>query len=184
MRIRNKESDKAYHREYYIKNRKKALEESKRWREQNHEKKIAYDKKYSKEHRKEDNARKKKYNKEHPEKVKERGKRYRKLHPEKDHEYRRKHPEKIHLIDRKANLKSKFGISIQTYNDNLSAQNNCCAICGKHQDQQKRAFAVDHDHETGKTRGILCNICNLGIGRFKDDITLLQKAIDYLTKYK
>jgi hypothetical protein len=44
----------------------------------------------------------------------------------------------------------------------------------------KKALGVDHDHITGKVRGLLCNDCNLGIGHFKDNIEKLKLAIKYL----
>jgi len=57
-----------------------------------------------------------------------------------------------------------------------------CAICGN--PGGKKRLCVDHDHVTGKIRGILCDNCNVGIGRLKDDIGLLYRAIDYLEEYK
>ena len=57
-----------------------------------------------------------------------------------------------------------------------------CAICGAL--KGKRNHALDHDHKTGKFRGILCTACNLGLGMFRDDTRLLLLAIDYLNKYK
>ena len=62
------------------------------------------------------------------------------------------------------------------------AQNWCCAICGKHQDDQSKELSVDHCHSTGQVRGLLCGNCNRGIGWLKDDLELLEKAIEYLRK--
>lgn len=75
------------------------------------------------------------------------------------------------------------GIKNMTYDrylQMLESQNNCCAICGSHQDNFKRQLCVDHNHETGKARGLLCDACNGGIGKLKDSIELLEKAINYL----
>ena len=54
-------------------------------------------------------------------------------------------------------------------------QNHCCKICGN-----RSTLHVDHDHQTGKVRGLLCPPCNKGLGHFKDNVEILQKAIDYL----
>lgn len=63
----------------------------------------------------------------------------------------------------------------------LAAQGGTCAICGKECDIH-RNLAVDHDHESGKVRGLLCQNCNVGLGHFKDNPALLQQAIDYLRR--
>lgn len=62
----------------------------------------------------------------------------------------------------------------------FAAQAGCCAICGTHQDALKLTLAVDHNHDTGKVRGLLCNPCNAAIGRFKDSTSMLRAAIRYL----
>ena len=67
--------------------------------------------------------------------------------------------------------------------DLLLAQNESCAICGTAEwGGPHKKPNVDHDHATGKVRGILCASCNNGLGRFRDDPALLQAAITYLTK--
>lgn len=96
--------------------------------------------------------------------------------------YYRTPREKINKSYRKWILSSKFGISIDEYNNLLEIQNGVCAIC-KNFNKEKN-LAVDHDHETGKIRGLLCSRCNLGIGQFNDNIQLLSDAISYLENYK
>lgn len=62
------------------------------------------------------------------------------------------------------------------------AQNQCCAICTKHESQFKKRLAVDHNHKTGKVRGLLCYRCNkFLVGR--NTIESAKKIFDYLTKY-
>ena len=61
-------------------------------------------------------------------------------------------------------------------------QEGKCDICGKHQTKQKKKLAVDHDHDTGQVRGLLCNRCNLGISWFEDDPDWVVNAVDYLDK--
>lgn len=77
-------------------------------------------------------------------------------------------------------LQRNFGITVDEYDHMLHKQDNCCAICGKHQLEFKRRFDVDHNHETGEVRGLLCYDCNPGLGKFKDNPKLLRAAADYL----
>lgn len=63
------------------------------------------------------------------------------------------------------------------------AQNNSCAICGISNEELKKELNVDHNHETKKVRGLLCNNCNLGLGMFKDNTTHLSMAIEYLVTH-
>jgi len=81
-------------------------------------------------------------------------------------------------------LKSRYGIDIDEYNIIFSNQNGCCVICGIHQSILYNKLAVDHDHTTGKVRGLLCMNCNTAIGKFNDDIKLLEKAIEYLKRWE
>jgi hypothetical protein len=62
----------------------------------------------------------------------------------------------------------------------FNCQKGRCAICGIHQADLKRALCLDHDHKTGKVRGLLCYNCNFLIGNAKDNIGTLQRAIKYL----
>jgi hypothetical protein len=81
---------------------------------------------------------------------------------------------------RNTDLKRKFGITQEQYSLIFDTQNGCCKICGKHRDTFKRTLAVDHNHTTGKIRGLLCTDCNQGLGFFKDNIEILTEAINYL----
>jgi len=78
-------------------------------------------------------------------------------------------------------IKRKYSITKEQVDQMKLKQNNCCAIC-KNKETSKKAInlSIDHDHSSGKVRGLLCNNCNNGLGRFKDDCNLLQAAIDYL----
>ena len=80
-------------------------------------------------------------------------------------------------------LKSSFGISVDQYNDILLLQDNKCAICGRTEELDGKNFAVDHDHKTGKMRGILCKRCNLLLGKFENSTGNMEGAISYLQKY-
>lgn len=68
-----------------------------------------------------------------------------------------------------------------------AAQQGRCAICDvvmERKGRRRYSAHLDHDHGTGRVRGWLCSRCNLGIGGFEDDATLLQKAVNYLKAYK
>jgi hypothetical protein len=75
----------------------------------------------------------------------------------------------------------RHGMTRQQHDDLLREQKGCCAIC-------QRPFGktphVDHNHRTGKNRGLLCRACNHGIGNFEDNIKLLRSAIQYLRRHK
>lgn len=83
-----------------------------------------------------------------------------------------------------AAIKRKYGLEANTYIALLQKQNFKCAICNKKEVITNKTktwnLAIDHDHTNGKVRGLLCSQCNLGLGKFKDDITLLQRAVNYL----
>lgn len=81
-------------------------------------------------------------------------------------------------------LKRDYGISLEQYNQLLEQQEHKCNICGTHRDEFKKDLAVDHCHDTGIVRGLLCKNCNTGIGNFKDDIDIMKKAIEYIMRYK
>ena len=74
----------------------------------------------------------------------------------------------------------KYGITIEEYEILLAEQNGCCAICLVVTGSDGKRLSVDHNHETGEVRGLLCDNCNTGLGMFKDNPSLLAKAINYL----
>ena len=88
---------------------------------------------------------------------------------------------------RSYNLKHNFGITLQEYKRMAKQQRNLCAICGKSETgtngrwgKKTLQLAVDHDHNTGRVRGLLCRRCNQAIGKMDDNPELLDKAAAYL----
>lgn len=79
-------------------------------------------------------------------------------------------------------FKNKYNLSIDDYEKIVMSQNFACLICGRHQDELEQKLFVDHDHETGRVRGLLCSSCNSLLGYSKDNISILESAIEYLVK--
>lgn len=75
----------------------------------------------------------------------------------------------------------KHGMTAQEHDVLLKKQRNCCAIC---REKFRKTPHIDHSHTTKKNRGLLCDDCNLGLGRFKDNVRFLKLAIKYLKKYQ
>lgn len=81
---------------------------------------------------------------------------------------------------RASQLRRKYGLSLEDFDNLLARQNNSCAICSS----KEATWCVDHCHTTGEVRGILCSSCNKGLGMFKDDQTNLENAINYLNRVR
>lgn len=79
--------------------------------------------------------------------------------------WERKHPNHNYKLKRMSALKIEYGITLLEYDNLYQVQSGCCAICKIHQSVYKKTFHVDHNHETGKIRGLLCFSCNFRVGR-------------------
>lgn len=89
--------------------------------------------------------------------------------------YRLNKKDQVIKTHRKSQL-AKYGMTEEEYLHLSQLQNWCCAICGRLQ----IPLHVDHDHTTGKVRGLLCGQCNVGIGMLGDTPEALQAALEYL----
>lgn len=88
------------------------------------------------------------------------------------------------LQHRSTMLKNNYGIGLDEYLKMYDDQGGKCAICDKSKpDSGRGGLVVDHCHDKGHVRKLLCSHCNTGLGQFKDDVHLLAKAIDYLSQY-
>ncbi len=148
-----KEQKKAYKHSYYLKNKEHTAARSKAYREKNKEKlKIA-----------------------------------RQVYVEANREIiAEKAKKKAKTLDQivlyasygwKASLKYKYGLTGEQYYAMAEAQNHVCKIC---KEPAETKLFVDHDHKTGKVRGLLCQFCNFGLGSFLDNPELLENAKQYL----
>lgn len=89
---------------------------------------------------------------------------------------------------RRRNLAKNYGLPLEEYDRMLVAQGGACAICKRAPYERHRSgrilpLTVDHDHVTGAIRRLLCGSCNRGLGDFRDSITNLQNAIEYLRQH-
>jgi hypothetical protein len=88
------------------------------------------------------------------------------------------------VYERRSRLKHKYGISLLDYEKMLKKQNYMCPICNTHQKDIPKNLAIDHDHKTGKVRGLLCGKCNRAIGLFYDSSENCTRAAKYLDDSK
>lgn len=108
-----------------------------------------------------------------------------------DREYRKRRRRECEVFrenERRCKILRKYGITLEQYEALSKQQDGLCAICRQPQRGRKKdvrgkrtAFlCVDHDHQTGRVRGLLCNPCNVALGQLDDDTERLQRAIEYL----
>ena len=84
---------------------------------------------------------------------------------------------------RENQLKRDYNLTLDQYNKMFTDQKGCCKICDRHQSKLSKVLGVDHNHTTGKIRGLLCNSCNTNIGKFNEDTKILNKMIEYIKEY-
>ena len=80
------------------------------------------------------------------------------------------------MATRAQHLKQRYGITLVDYDKMLEKQDCKCKICGA-----KDKLVVDHCHDKGHIRGLLCQQCNTGLGMFRDDVNRMRSAMQYLT---
>jgi hypothetical protein len=101
--------------------------------------------------------------------------------------YRDNNRDRFYLVARKKQLKFRYGLSLDEYDNLLLKQDSKCAICRVSTNNipekyRKSNFSVDHCHTTGKIRGLLCNQCNRGLGMLGDTLEDIEKVRTYLLK--
>lgn len=153
-----------YSQTYHLKNRAKRCASARRWYAENREQALEKDRqRYA----------------ANPEKYRELARQHRLLSPEKvresDQRWKSANPAKR----REYKLRRKYGISEADFQRLLAKQKGLCAVC-----ESAPGTDVDHNHVTGKVRGILCPKCNKALGLFKDSSFVLAKAIFYLNGHE
>jgi hypothetical protein len=100
---------------------------------------------------------------------------------------RKEKPEHCKTLRKRHSLK-QYGVGVEHYYTLFEEQEGKCAICRLPETQTKKGtlcdLSLDHSHLTGKVRGLLCSVCNPGLGLFKDNPALLEQAIKYLKRYE
>lgn len=156
-------------KEYYVKNRHRILEKSAQ---------------YYAENKKQVLERMAETHKQNPVPGREKAKRFAQKNPDKLKKYqetwKERHPEKRKLYTRNSRIRA-YGIEPEIYYKMLEEQGHGCAICNKK--SIKRMLSIDHSHDTGKVRGLLCDSCNLSLGHLERG-EWLTKATQYLIQYK
>ncbi len=124
---------------------------------------------------------------------KSKGRRKRKRNWERHYEYMTKywkeHPEDRKRYNFAQRLKTAFGMTVDDYQQMLLAQGGKCAICstihwGNQKNNRPLGPSVDHDHRTGRNRGLLCSHCNLTLGLLNDDPLIFEAAASYLRRFQ
>jgi hypothetical protein len=93
-----------------------------------------------------------------------------------------RNPKRHKEIKRNSDLKAKYGISLATYNQMLRDQGHQCMLCEeKHGKTSWTTLVVDHNHQTGQVRGLLCRRCNSAIGFVDERVDVLARMIAYVS---
>jgi hypothetical protein len=113
-----------------------------------------------------------------------------KCHYERNQKVRKdpKHKERFKQYQKSNAMFRRYGIILSQYEEMVEKQNNKCLICGNEPlidgKIQNRSLHIDHCHKTGKIRGLLCHLCNRGIGLFRERKDLIEKALKYIKKHQ
>ena len=166
-RCKKCKSEKA--KDYYSENKDKILECQKEYHSENRDKSLERSKKYYYENKDKISEKKKEYYFENRDK---------RLEQMKDYYHENRERKKCLRLQR------KYGITLDEYNQMFTDQNGCCAICGKHNKEKTRSLAVDHDHETGEVRELLCTSCNTSLGLLQENEEILLSMLAYIRRHK
>jgi len=189
-----REEKKEYNKQYRLKNKEKVGEQQQKWYDNNKDKKKEYNQQYRLKNKEKIAAQRQRYRiknedkiqqyySDNKDKILERGKQYYSDNKEmvlgKQKKYRENNKEKIRKRDWLYNLK-RYGITKKEYLEMFNEQNGCCKICKTHQSKLKSGLHIDHNHNTGKIRGLLCSKCNQALGLLNEDVSLLTDSLKYL----
>jgi hypothetical protein len=129
------------------------------------------------------NARNKAWRTTNPERDLERMAKWRAANPDYQRKWAEKNPRKREKNNFRARA-AKYQMTEAELASLLASRGGRCWICGAECREGRCGFHVDHCHETGRVRGVLCHHCNIGLGHFRDNIELLEKAVLYLKDFE
>ena len=107
---------------------------------------------------------------------------YREKNRDRINKWKRDHYKDYADVTRNCNLKNNYGITLEDYDRMFAEQGGVCKVCGRSNGSMR--LCVDHDHETGKVRSLLCSQCNIALGMVKDDTERLMKLVKYLESFE
>ena len=143
---------------------------NKTWREKN----IDHVKKYSKE-----------YNSKNFEKRKLAFNAWVEKNPERMRELKKNNREKNKLIERERKLKRFYNMTLEDYDNLMASQNSKCKICSKDAaDERNKNLVIDHCHDSGKVRSLLCDRCNRTLGVLEENVDLMMKMMQYIKQHE
>lgn len=149
------------------------------WREWN--------KDYYARNREQEKERAKKWQRGNPERKRENDRRWRAANraklDEKDRAWREANPERYKAIRQRSAFRARLkkrGITLEEYEALLDQQEGRCGICRTDKAGAKKDWCIDHDHASGRVRGLLCHHCNVALGSVRDNPEILRRMIRYL----
>jgi hypothetical protein len=176
----------------------RAREQRRRWAQENRERHREARRRYKERNPEKYRESQQRYERENAEAQAQRRADWARRNPEKraatKRRYRQADPERVRDLDRQAKLRvpasiaaerrrrytiRRYGLTVAEYDEMLAHQDGGCAICHS-EDPRGRNWSIDHCHETGRVRGLLCSLCNLGLGCFADKPERLLQAVAYL----
>lgn len=95
---------------------------------------------------------------------------------------RKEQPEKHKHYGWKSRIKGMYGITEEQYSEMFIEQEGKCGICFTSLIYRDKTTHIDHNHDTGEVRGLLCHWCNTAIGLLREDTEIMKNAIEYMTK--
>ena len=100
---------------------------------------------------------------------------------ERNKKYYEEHKERLNDMNRWRIIKHKYGLTKEQWMGIFDLQGGACALCNTHQSELTKALCTDHDHETGKVRGLLCLMCNSALARLGDNKASIKKVLRYVS---
>lgn len=172
---------KKYHQRWYRKNKKRVNALARVWRKKNKKRIAEISRAWVKKNKKRQKENCKRWYRRNKKRADANSRawasRNRKRVCKQSKEWRKKHPKRA----KATRFKRQYGITLEDFSAVRKTQKNRCAICYK---RFLKSPHVDHDHETGEFRGLLCLTCNAGIGLLKDSIVIVESAAKYLRRSK